>query len=665
MWFPTDSASGTRLLLDLQSEPERLPLLRPGIGAPGMPLLVEHARATYSRPGLRGHRPDGSAWSPLFRRGVVDDRDSAVSIEAIDAAAGLQLRTELESLVGGAIRGRHQLTNIGETPYHLEGIEVSFAVPDDHSELLDFTGRHERERVPQRRPISDGLWLRESRAGRPNHDAASLLIAGCPGFGFDRGAALGITVGFSGNSLLSCQRSGASGTVLSGGELLLPGELTLAAGADYTSPWVYLVAGDGLDALAHSLHTWQRSLPGHPGPQPVTLNVWEAVYFDHDLAKLTELADRAARIGVERYVLDDGWFHDRRTDLAGLGDWWIDDTVWPDGLGPLVHRVRELGMQFGLWFEPEMVNPDSDLFRAHPDWALQTGGRLPELSRNQLVLDLANPAAWTYVRDRMAEILDAYPIDFVKWDHNRELLDAGSTLRNGAAAVHDQTVAFYALLDDLRDRFPGIAWESCSGGGGRIDLGVLERVQRFWTSDMTDALSRQQIQRWTTQLVAPEYLGAHVSAPTSHQTGRTLPLDFRAATAFFYSFGIEWDITRADRDDLDRLAFWCSLYRSHRELLHRGRTVRIDTADPAVIGQAVLAPDQRSGLLLHVQLDESLHNRGAALRLPGLDPDRAYRIRRIDDEGTDLELTGRELTEGGLWLPRQQPETARLFSVTG
>src|SRR5262249_25981988 len=181
--------------------------------------------------------------------------------------------------------------------------------------------------------------------------------------------------------------------------------------------------------------------------------------------------------------------------------------------------------------EPEMVNPDSDLYRAHPDWALSAGERVPLLQRHQLVLDLTIPAVWDYLLERLDEVLAAHRIDYVKWDHNRPLLEAGSRSRGGAPAGHEQNLAFLQLLDAVRARHPHVAFESCASGGGRIDLGVLEHVQRVWTSDQTDALARQAIQRWTAQLVAPEYLGAHVSSPRSHHTGRTLPLDFRAATA--------------------------------------------------------------------------------------------------------------------------------------
>jgi alpha-galactosidase len=295
------------------------------------------------------------------------------------------------------------------------------------------------------------------------------------------------------------------------------------------------------------------------------------------------------------------------------------------------------------------------------------------------VLDLTRDEVWTYLRDAVDAVLSAYDIGFVKWDHNRDLLEAGSNARGGAAAVHEQNLAYYRLLDDLRERHPDVVWESCASGGGRIDLGVIEHVQRVWTSDMTDALSRQQIQRWTGQLIAPEYLGAHISSPTSHQTGRTLSLDFRAATALFGSFGIEWDITDASDDDLARLSEWIERYQLYRGLLQSGRVVRIDVADPAVLAHGVVARDGGSALLAHVQLDESASNRGVELRIPGLRADERYDVRweghvdpapashtvGLDEAGPSggVAVSGAALAEVGLWLPRCDPETIRLIHL--
>ncbi len=671
--FPVVLAAG---LLGVDSS--GLPLLPNG---PGLPLLGEHARGRFTRPHLRGHRDGGRDWSTKFACTAIEEVAGTLRVDLVDTTAGLGLVTEVESLPGGSLRLRHTLTNLAEDDYALEGLEVVLPAADHLTEVLDFTGRHERERHPQRHEVTDGLWLRESRAGRPGLGAATMAVLGTPGFSTTTGEVLGVHVAWSGNSVLRVERDPATGTTIGGGELLLVGEVRLAPGQGYSTPWVHLAAArDGLDGLAAAWHAHQRSLPAHPDRQPVVLNVWEAVYFDHDLPRLQAIADRAARIGVERFVLDDGWFAGRRDDTLGLGDWWVDPTVWPEGLTPLVEHVHGLGMQFGLWIEPEMVNPDSDLYREHPDWILSAGDRVPLLHRHQLVLDLSRDEVRRHIFESISAVLSAYPVDAVKWDHNRDLLEAGSAVLGGAPVVHRQTIGFYALLDALREAHPAIDWESCASGGGRVDLGVLDRVQRIWTSDMTDAVARQQIQRWTTQLVAPEYVGAHISSPTSHTTGRTLGLDFRAATALFGSFGFEWDLTDATDDDLDRLAEWVQRYQRFRPMLHSGRVVRPESSDPTVLLHGVVAADRSEALVAHVQLDEASHNRGVSVRVPGLDPGASYDVRwegpvthtavsmssPLAETGPTegAAVTGRALSDRGFWVPRRRPETVTLVHLS-
>jgi alpha-galactosidase len=614
------------------------------------PLLPQHGEGWFGRPGLSGHRLNGDTgspvagrdWSPLFLP-VRSGRDGRrICVEAEDKAAGLRLVTEIEAVPGGAIRARHTLTNLGRQPYLVDALEVVFPLPGRVGEVLDFTGRQTGERIPQRHRIGDGLWLREGRRGHTSHDSATVLVAGIPGFTFGSGEAYGLHVAWSGNTVHRIERvpsglgmagNGVEGilpgaTTIGGGELLLPGEIALAEGESYATPWVYLAAArSGLDDLSAQFHGYLRSRPAHPrSPRPVNLNVWEAVYFRHDFGKLTALADAAAGLGVERFVLDDGWFRGRRSDRAGLGDWWVDEDVWPGGLHRLVEYVRDRGMQFGLWIEPEMVNPDSDLYRAHPDWILSAGHRVPPLQRHQLVLDLTRPEVSGYLLERISGLLSEYEISYVKWDCNRDIVDAGSGARGGAPAAHDQALAVYALLDELRTRYPEAEWESCAAGGGRIDLAMLERVQRVWTSDMTDALARQSIQRWTGQLVPPEYLGAHVSAPFSHQTGRYMPMSLRGATALYGHLGIEADVTQLGQDDLAELAGWIELYKRHRGLLHSGRVVRIDTPDDTAWMHGVVAADRSAALVSYVQLDEPRNDQPAALRVPGLDPARRYQV---------------------------------------
>ena len=591
------------------------------------------ARCGLVRPaGLSGHRLSvpgghpaaGRDWSPLFRPGPTEHTGRRARVEAEDAAAGLRLTTEAEAVRGGAIRARHTLTNAGREPYVVDSLDVVFPLPGRFGEVLDFTGRQTAERIPQRHRLGDGLWLREGRRGHTGHDSATVVAAGSPGSASAAARSPACTspgaetrsTAWSGCRARPChyaQRLRPGVTTIGGGELLLPGEITLAEGEPYTTPWVYLAASRaGLDDLSAQFHGYLRSLPAHPrSPRPVNLNVWEAVYFRHEFGALARLADIAAGLGVERYVLDDGWFLGRRSDRAGLGDWWVDDAVWPGGLHRLADHVRARGMQFGLWIEPEMVNPDSDLYRAHPDWILSAGGRVPPLQRHQLVLDLTRPEAAGYLFDRISSLLSEYPVSYVKWDCNRDIVDAGSGTRAGAPAAHGQALAVYALLDRLRQRHPDVEWESCAAGGGRVDLEMLERVQRVWTSDMTDALARQPIQRWTGQLVPPEYLGAHVSAPFSHQTGRYMPLALRCATALFGHLGIEWDLTQASDEELAGLAAWIGLYKQHRTLIHTGRVVRVDTPDDTAWMHGVVASDRSAALMSHVQLDEPRNDQPA------------------------------------------------------
>jgi len=707
-----DTASGTGLILfpraaalpAVWAGPRPAAGLRPedaaALLAPTRPcsLLPEHGEGWFGRPGLSGHRLDTSAgypaagrdWSPRFRPARSEHDGRRARVEAADAVAGLRLVTEIEAVPGGLIRARHTLTNTGRQPYVVDSLEVVFPLPGRVGEVLDFTGRQTAERIPQRHRIGDGLWLREGRRGHTGHDSATMVVAGIPGFTFGSGETYGLHVAWSGNTVHRVERVTSSVgmrqngpgerllpgvTTIGGGELLLPGEITLAEGGSYATPWVYLAATRcGLDDLSAQFHGYLRSLAAHPGsPRPVSLNVWEAVYFRHDLGQLTALASLAAGLGVERFVLDDGWFRGRRTDRAGLGDWWVDEDVWPGGLHKLVEYVRAQGLQFGLWIEPEMVSPDSELYRAHPDWILSAGQRRPPLQRHQLVLDLTRPEVTGYLLERISALLGEYPISCVKWDCNRDIIDAGSGARSGAPVAHDQALAVYALLDELRRRHPGVEWESCASGGGRVDLAMLERVQRVWASDMTDALARQPIQRWTGQLVPPEYLGAHVSAPFSHQTGRYMPLSLRCATALFGHFGIEWDITQASREELAELGQWIELYKRHRRLIHSGRVVRLETPDEGAWMYGVISTGQSAALMSYVQLDEPRNGQPVALLVPGLDPLRRYQVtdvtpglRRPDQPERGLvrlEVSGAALAEIGVAIPAQRTLTPAVILI--
>ncbi len=643
-------------------------------------LVPEHAAGHPGRPGLSGHRM-GSDWSTSFAlTGLERPGEGRVTVRAADPAARLALRCEIELSPSGLLRLRHTVTNEGDAPYQVDGLWCALPIPAQATELLDLSGRWTRERHPQRHPLALGAWVRENRRGRTGHDAATGLLAGTPGFGSRHGEVWGAHVGWSGNHSTYAERWPSGEGLLGGGELLFPGEVSLAPGEGYATPWLYAAySSRGLDGIGAAFHADLRARPGHPGPdrpRPVVLNTWEAVYFDHDLDRLRALADAAADIGVERFVLDDGWFRHRRDETAGLGDWYVDETVWPEGLDPLIAHVRALGMQFGLWVEPEMVNPDSDLYRAHPDWILSAGGRLPPTCRHQQVLDLANPAAYAYVHARLDALLTGYDIGYLKWDHNRDLVDAG---HQGRPGVRAQTLAAYRLLDELRAAHPRVEIESCSSGGARVDLGILERTDRVWASDCNDALERQTIQRWTGLFLPLELIGTHVGPPRAHTTGRVHDLSFRAATALFGHAGIEWDITAASPEERAALASWIGFHKRQRRLLHTGDIVHADHPDPAAVVHGVVSPDRSEALYAYVQIATSRFAVPVPVRLPGLDPARTYRVRPVHPAGPprtgqrvpppwyasgEVTLPGVALGSVGLAVPPLDPEQALLLEVT-
>ncbi|MEV4413235.1 alpha-galactosidase [Catellatospora sp. NPDC049609] len=644
---------------------------------PTVPLLPTQYDRWAGRPGVSGHRDGGPGHLRLVLAApvsVVADPDGGGTLAAVahDPTAGVTVRTELQLTPQGLLRLRHAVTNTAPGTWHLDSLLCLLPVPAQAGELLDFTGRWSRERVPQRSLFGDQTIAHESRRGRTGFGAPPLFVVGAPGFGFGHGEVWGVHVGWSGNHQHLAQRLPERDGVLGGGELLDSGEVRLAQDETYESPWAHFAySSAGLDGLSAALHGWLRARPSHPAtPRPLTLNTWEAVYFDHDLGKLTALARTAAELGVERFVLDDGWFLGRRHDRAGLGDWYVDPQVWPDGLHPLVDEVRRLGMQFGLWVEPEMVNPDSRLAREHPDWVLAAPGRLPDEQRWQHVLDVARPEVFTYLLDRLDALVTEYRPAYLKWDHNRDLVEA---VHGGGAGVHAQTTAVYRLLDALRRRHPGLEIESCSSGGSRVDLGVLARTDRVWGSDNNDALERQHIQRWTGLLLPPELVGCHVGPPVSHTNGRATSLAFRCVTALFGHAGIEWDITSCTDDERTQLAAWIGAYRRLRGLIHTGRTVRADHPDPSAHVYGVVAPDGGHALFAYAQLTASTRDGGTRLRLPGLDPATRYRVSLLPElpgphlHGRpwqpDLVLTGAALAAHGLLAPSLRPAEAFLLEL--
>ncbi len=635
----------------------------------------ENARGFLGRPTVIGSR-NGADFSQLFvLADVIQNGNNDFTFISVDSDALLEVHARFSLDASGVLKVTQTIKNHGDD-FNLESLTTFLPVPDRVTESLDFTGRWMNERQPQRNNLQVGSWVREGREGRTGHDYTLVQFTLAEGTTFEHGEAWGLSLAWSGNNRHIIERTPLGRTSMGAGELLLPGEVVLAHDESYEAPTVWAVyAGEGINQASERFHGSVRGNRKHTRPRPVTLNVWEAVYFDHDLAKLSVLAEKAAEIGVERFVLDDGWFGSRRDDHAGLGDWVVSKDVWPNGLGPLIDKVKAEGLEFGLWFEGEMVNEDSDLYRAHPEWILQAGGRVPPTFRDQQVLDLSHPGAYAHVFDQTNAILNEYDIAYIKWDHNRVLTEPGHFDK---PTVRKQTLAIYRMFDELKAAHPGLEIESCASGGGRIDLGMIDHADRFWASDNNDALERQGIQRYTTIVIPPEYLGTHIGPTKAHSTGRTLSISFRGATALWGHAGLEWDLTKATEEELTSLKTWIDYYKANRELLHTGKLVRVDQSEENAWQHGVVAQDGSRAIFSAVQLRPSQYSRPTNLRLHGLEEDSTYRVKLVSPAGPaefmnlhvpawmnqELELSGAFLSAVGLKAPVLRPEQALLIEAT-
>jgi alpha-galactosidase len=637
-------------------------------------VLREHSRGWTGHPALRGHR-GGVGASNSFSVKSAEQKDQTLTVNFVDQIAGLEIEITYTLTPSDVLLMDAKVTNTAEGDYFLEHFLYWLPLAEQANEVLDFYGHWTKERQPQRRSLDYGLLTRESFEGRSGHDYTITQVALNSATGFRHGEAWSLAMSWSGNNIHHVERLVDGHKSIGAGEYLLPGEVILKKGQSYQAPRAIASFSDrGLDGLTNNHYSWIRSRPNHITklrPRPLTLNMWEAVYFDHNEVSIRQMVDKAAEIGVERVVLDDGWFGSRRNDRAGLGDWVVSDQAWPNGLDPIIKYINDKGIEFGLWFEGEMVNRDSDLYRAHPDWILQEPGRLPVEGRFQQVLDLTKEGAYNHVLSQIDAILTEHNIAYIKWDHNRHLTDP---ISDGRSVVRKQTQAIYRLFDELKKRHPGLEIESCSSGGGRIDLGMIEHADRFWTSDQNDPLERQLIQRWTGLVIPPEFLGTHVGPTIGHQTHRTHSLSFRALNALFGHAGIEWNITEADANETEILKTYVTLYKEHRNLLHSGTVVRNDE----IVGNAQLygtvALDKKEAIFTYMQLT-SLDNFGPLqTTFDGLEKEATYQVSIVEElSATDftqrqapgwwpsVQLTGDHLAHIGLQLPILKPESGLLF----
>jgi alpha-galactosidase len=634
--------------------------------------------------GFAAHR-EGKDWGSLFEVCKVEAQEGGAKIICRDERTKLGLEYSI-SFDGatGVLRIASTLTNYGASPLDLNEMATAcLPIPENMTDIIGFTGRWTQEFGQERLKRGSGSYLRENRTGRTSHFSYPALLLASADTNESAGEVYGLHLAWSGNHRLRVDSLTDGRVVASLGALLFPGEIRLEPGESFAGPEIVgAFSADGFSALSRKFHDHVRRNLLRPSmrakPRPVHYNTWEAVYFDHDTEKLKELASRAAALGVERFVLDDGWFGERRNDLAGLGDWVVSDAVYPEGLKPLIDHVTGLGMQFGIWFEPEMVNPDSDLYRAHPDWVLQIDGVEQVPFRTQYVLDISRAEVADYLFERIDATLADHEISYIKWDMNRDLSHPGGA--DGQAVAYKQVGALYALLDRIRDAHPRLEIESCASGGARADMGVLAHSDRVWTSDSNDALDRQHIQRGASFFLPPEILGCHVGPAHCHVTGRRLSMAMRAATALTGHMGLESNLLTERQCDLDQLKAAIALYKQHRGLLHDGELFRLDTA-PQHLASGVVARDKSEALFSFAYITGDPHVLPGRLRFAGLDKDRSYRLNLVWPEGwqavkapsliekSDLPgggavFSGAVLMQAGMQLPHAQPETCLLFYLS-
>ena len=552
------------------------------------------------------------------------------------------------------------LENEGSGPIRLDkAASACLDLPFGKWELIHFHGRHCMERQPERVPLSHNIQTLRSARGASSHQHNPFAILAAPHTTEEAGECLGAMLVWSGNFKIECEVSQMQSTRLVAGVSDDDFSWTLEPGGQFAAPEVLFCYSDqGLSELSARYHRFlQRHIirsPWRDKPRPILINNWEATYMDFDAQRIWDIARQARDLGVEMLVLDDGWFGERSDDSSGLGDWQFNEKKLGCTFDQLIGRVREMGLLFGLWIEPEMVCANTALYAAHPDWALSIPGRAPATGRSQLVLDMGRPDVVDYLYDLFHRLLAEHDIAYIKWDMNRNLTDVYSRVlppeRQGEAAYR-YMLGLYSLLDRLTRDFPQVLFEGCAGGGGRFDAGMLCYCPQIWCSDDTDAIHRIKIQYGTSFGYPPCSMGSHISASPNHQTGRSTLLSTRAVVAMAGTFGYELDLQKLTADEKEMVKAQIVRYKQLQPLLLEGRCERLTDAvtDTCFTAWQFTAPDRSRAAVSVVVIDPQANPWPIHIRLRGLDPQALYH-----ESLTERVYTGAALCHAGLTLPIMQ-----------
>ena len=549
-----------------------------------------------------------------------------------------------------------QVVNESEEQIRLQKVaSVCLDLPYGTYDLIHFSGKHCMERQPERQGLHQDIVTVGSKRGMSSHHNNPFVILCDSHADEDQGNCYGIMLMYSGNHKEEIEKDQTGNTRVVAGIHDDGFTWNLQPGMDFQTPEAILsFSNEGLNGLSHHFHRIIRENICDPRylkeKRPVLLNSWEAAYFHFDETSIYELAVQAKELGIEMLVMDDGWFGERNDDRRGLGDWYVNEKKIKGGLKKLVDRINGLGLKFGLWVEPEMINEDSDLYRSHPDWALKDPDRLPMIARNQMVLDMSRADVRAYLFDCISTLLSELNIEYVKWDFNRSVANVYSNLLPAAQqgeTMHRFVLGTYELLARIKEAFPNVLIEGCAGGGGRFDAGMLFYTPQIWCSDNTDPIARLKIQRGTSYGYPVSTMGSHVSASPNHQTGRETPLNTRGIVASAGTFGYELDPALLSEEEKQEIREQIREFHKYYWLIQDGEYYRLgsESFNKRYNCWEFVSKDRSEALVNLVAVNIEANALFPYVNLKGLEEDAVYQL-----EGTDLKVSGAALMYGGYTL---------------
>ena len=550
-----------------------------------------------------------------------------------------------------------KFSNDSDQKYQLKtALSLNLDLPDANYEWLQFSGAWGRERHLHKTPLRPGIQAINSARGASSHMQNPFVILKRPFTTEEQGEALGVSFVYSGNFLAQAEVDEYSVTRLQIGIDPFQFSWCLKPNETFQTPEAILAyTSEGLNQLSQTfqkLYT-TRLARGYwrDKERPILINNWEATYFDFTEEKLLSIAKKAKELGIELFVLDDGWFGERTKETAGLGDWYVNRNRLKNGISGLSRKIHDLGMMFGLWFEPEMVNKDSDLYRKHPDYIIETPKRHASHGRKQYVLDFSRKEVVDNIYEQLVKILDEGEIDYIKWDMNRNITECYSIAypsEQQGEIMHRYILGVYDLYERLIERYPKILFESCASGGGRFDAGMLYYAPQAWTSDDSDAIERLKIQYGTSFGYPQSMMGAHVSASPNEQLGRNTPLKIRGDVAFFGAFGYELDLDKLSSTELASIKKQIELMKKYRSIFQYGTFYRLKSPfEGNIVSWMVVSEDKSQAIVGYYKILNDVNCEYRRLCLPGLDADTLYNVQ--EELGSYLgNFTGDELANIGL-----------------